>query len=1228
MKHMLFKYLKTVMLAAVLSIASSAAAEPVELFSFHTNIYEERGVSNQFTILVSTVKPMVLFVDCGNGPDFYDLETIGDTLIYCSVTEAGNVVVSGESAADAANIDYLNADGCYIDKIDITRLTELDVLQLNHNQLKDIDLSQNTKLRALYLSDNTFTKETPLVIGEKPNLIILEMQIVDWLDPDFDLTRYPMMASFDAYHCPTLTKIDPSNCKYLLQLTLEMTNVSTLDVSKNDSLRILNISETAIQEIDLTHNKKLQQLYAEHVSGTYNVGTHLNSIDVTHCPELFRFVCNGNNLTELDLSNNPYLEHLSCQRNRLTSLDLSGKEWLRQVKIDYNCFDFATLPADPGTWQDYSYQQRPMPTERSYKEGDVLDFSSRVLRDGTRTDMALYTFDVTTPDTWVRLDTTYYSYADGKVTLKKAHTDGLFVLFKNSQFMAYDLQTEPFMVKTESDYGKPTSMFTFMSGEANPRYRIGIEGATPENPKTFYIEYPDTNHELVREELTTTGSTLADATWQQTNTDAYTTLTVLVPENSIITAVGMDSLGLYSLSLDKLIALRELSLASNNLSGIDLSRNRMLQSLNLSNNAIRGAFSLAGVNDLFEKNVLGNINLSHNGITELTLNPLLSIRHLDVSYNDLAALNLADADLIYTVDVSHNRLQSLRVTYCSRLSRLDASYNNLSEIQLPSENNIEDLAISHNLFTFANLPARGNLTEEHFRYAPQQDIVIATKGPCADLSAQNISIDGAKTVFRWIKEDGSELTEGTDYTLTDGYTRFINTEAGKVYCAISHAAYPAFAGEDILKTTPMEVAGMPTNEIASFVTANDAEQVSLSLAAAQDGTALYIDWEGNDNVTQYVLGTQYRLFTATTHKDKTVRVYTYEPTEAITVFSIAGAALKSFDGSKLNDAVNISVRDAGLTGITLPTGKETLRELSLEGNAFTSIDFISPYSDLYTLAVTNNNLTSLDLSTLPGLGVVAASYNEINTVTFDNPNLWMLDLAANNIRSIDLAKAANLEQLGLAHNLLSTIDVSVLPRLKALLLNNNYFNFQTLPLPQKQYILYNYYNQAPIDVQVSHDSIVDLSSQAHVGDSVTTYTWYLGVPEWNADMGMFEGEELYEDIEYTIENGVTTFLKSFEGIMCLMTNPAFPSLYLYTDLLTVTASTGIGNVAADGVSFCVRGRDIVLTADAACPVALYTVGGLCITTTTTHAGETVLTAPAAGAYIVRAGAQACKVVVP
>ena len=1228
MKHFV-KHVKTILLAAMVAIAgNAAAAEPVELFSFHTNIYAEQGISNLFSILISTDKDMLLYVDCGAGADVYELEALTDTLIYCSVNEQGNVVVSGESAEDAAAINYLNAEGCYIESIDLTRLTNLDVLNLSHNVMKDIDLSHNDSLRAIYISDNTFTKETPLVIGNKPELVILEMQIVDWLDPDFDLTKYPNLGSFDAYHCPTLTKIDPTNCPNLLQLTLEMTNVSTVDVSKNPNLLILNISETAVKEIDLTHNTKLEQLYAEHVSGTYNVGVKLDKLDVTSCPAIGRLVCNGNNLTELDLSNAHDLVHLSCKRNRLTSLDLTNKEWLREVQIDYNCFDFATLPMNPGTWENYTYEQRPLHTERSYKEGTVLDFSNRVLRQGTTTDMALYTFDVTTPNEWVKMDTSYYSYANGVVTLKKAYTDSLFIVFANSLFLEYNLQTEPFMVKTESEYGKPTNMFSFMPAVDNPRYKIGIEGATPETPKTFYIDYYDANYQTKRDTLTTTGATLADATWQQNQSNAYNTITVFVPENTIITALALDSLGLYDLSIDRLIALRELSLENNQLYNIDLTRNRFLRTLNLSRNNLRGTFSLAGINDLFAKNVLRDINLSHNEITELTLNPLLSIRHLDVSHNAIEALDLADADSLHTADLSYNQLQSLRLTYCGVLSTLDVSHNRMNEIQLPSENNIRDLAINDNCFTMASLPLRGNISEERFIYAPQQDIVIATKGPCADLTAQDVTIDGQKTVFRWIKKDGTALVEGTDYTITNGYTRFVNTDADSVYCAISHAAYPAFAGDNVLKTTKMLVAGMPTNQIASFVTANDNDTVSLSFAANADATALYIDWEGNDNVQQYVLGTSYRLFSAVTHKDVTVRVYTYEPNEAITVFSMTGATLKSFDGSKLNDAICIRTDNAGLSSITLPTNKETLSEVGLSGNAFTSIDFLAAYPNITSLSVSENQLTSLDLSILPKLQVVGASNNAITTTKFNNPALWYLDLTGNRIAEIDFTGAANIEQMSLSHNLLKTIDVEPLSRLKALLIDANCFTFQTLPLPKSQYILYNYYNQAPLDVQVTRDSIVDLSSQASVGGYETTYTWYLGVPVWNSDMGMFEGEELYEDIEYTVDNGVTTFLKSFEGVMCLLTNPTFPNLYLYTDLLDVTGTTAIGYVTADGISVSVRGRDIVLTADAACPVALYTVGGLCITTTTTNAGETVLTAPAAGAYIVRAGAQACKVVVP
>ncbi len=1226
MKHLF----KTILFTAAVFVASSVSAANLEtLFSFHTNIYNEAGAANQFSMKIGISEPMVLYVDCGSGADVYEIDVIGDTLIYCSVTDAGNVVVSGESAADAAKIDNLNLSGCYIETIDLSRLTNLDVLDMSHNLLQSIDLSKNTKLRALYLTDNTFTKETPLVIGEKPELVILEMQVVDWLDPNFDMTKYPKLMSFDAYHCPTLTKIDPTNCPMLLQLTLEMTNVSSLDVSKNDSLIILNISETAITELDVTHNKRLQQLYVEHVSGTFNTNTRLNKLDVTNCPDIYHLIANGNNFTELDVTNNPLLIHLALRDNYLTSIDLSKQYQLSELNLDNNCFDFATLPMNPGTWATYTYPQRALPTERSYKEGTVLDFSSRVLREGTTTDMALYSFDATTPSEWVKLDKSYYTYEDGKVTLLKAHTDSLFIMFANTEFLEHNLYTEHFKVKIESDYGQPTSVLQFMPSVDNARYKVGIEGATPENPKTFYMEYYDnTQRKNIRVEQTTMGATLADASWQTTNLAAYNNITILLPENASISALGLDSLGLYSLSLDNLISLRELSVVDNSLSDLNLQRNRYLRSLDLSHNDIYGHFSLAGVNSLFEKNVLADINLSHNEITELTLSPLLALRHLDLSHNQIVELDIADVDSAYTIDVSHNQLTSLDITYGGRLQTLDASHNRLSAIVLPTNNNLTELAINDNLFTFANLPSRGHLDEAHFHYAPQADIVIAQRGPCADLSAQDVTINGTKTVFRWIQNDGTALVEGTDYTITNGLTRFINTTAGNVYCAISHVAYPAFADDNILKTTSMQVAGMPTNEIASFVTANDGDSVALSLAAGAEGTALYIDWEGNDNVVQYVLGTQYRLFDAVTHKDATVRVYTYESTETITVFSMDGATLKSFDGSKLNDAINVSVRNAGLSAITLPTNKNTLAELSLDGNAFTSIDFVSSYPNIYLLSVTNNRLTSLDLSSFASLELVSAAQNEITTVKFNNPMLWQVDLSTNYLASIDFTGAANISQLSLSHNLLKSINVEGLRSLIALQISNNYFDFQTLPLPKSQYVIYNYYNQAQLDVQVTSDSIVDLSRQAQVGDSISTYTWYLGVPEWNTDMLAWEGEELYQDIEYTLKNGVTTFLKPFEDVMCLITNPVFPNLYLYTGLLDIKPSTGLEDIMPDGLSLSVRNRDIVFTTNDAYVVTLYTIGGMQLTTTTTQAGETILKAPAAGSYLVRIGEYAYKVLVP
>ncbi len=1230
------------LLAAMASVGNLSAARHADadlqpILSFKTNIYAEQGASNSLSIVLGTTDSTYLYVDCGSGqmevevgPARYDSTStaVKGTLVECTVTQEGVVTVYG-TAADALLVDYLNADGCYITEIDLSKLTNLDILSLSHNVLTDIDLSHNNQLEILYISDNTFSKATPLTFGTKPKLRIVEIQNVEYLDPDFDMTQYPKLLSFDAYHCPTLTQIDPTACTNLLQLTLEMTNVKTLDVSKDTNLVILNISETGITELDLSHNPHLQQLYCEHVSGTYNVGAKLNKLDVTKCPEIYRLICNGNNLTELDVTNLGYLISLSCMNNNITSLDLSHCKQLSQVKIDGNRMDFATLPMVESTWEEYTYAQQKFPTERSYKEGTVLDFSKRVLRDGTTTDAALYCYKDTTPDTWVKLDSTYFEYKDGIVTLKKAYEDSLFITFANDAFEENHLYTEHFKVKTASEYGKPSLAFSFTLGDTTKaEITIAMRGASSDTPKTFYVSF---NGDTTKTAYTTTAKTLFNIVTPVTITapQAYSTCNVYMPEGEDIVGIELSEVALSSIDLTKLIGLQELDLSNDGLYNVDLRYNRWLKALNLSHNKLYGTFSLAGVNSLFAKNVLSEIELSDNNITELVLNPPLAIRGLNIANNQIEKLDLSDADSLMILYMSNNQFTSLDLTHCSALMVIEASHNELSEITLPTENHISALYIDHNRFTYENLPAHGDIAEKYYKYAPQADITIATKGPCTDLSSQAVSVGGTKTEYEWIKEDGSALVRDIDYTLTDGLTRFINTEAGKVYCRMTNEEFPAFDGNKVLKTTLIEVAGMPTNEIASFVTAADKDTVELSLTAAKEGTSLYIDWNGNGNVTQYVLGTSYRLFTApaVTHKDTTVRVYTYSAEDTIAVFSMTGASLRSFDGSKLNATRALTVQNAGLTDITLPTEKKVLTQLNLSQNNFSKADWAS-YPNLMLLAIGANQFTTVDVTANSNLLILSAGSNKISNVKLNNPNLWMLDLSENQLQSIDLSGVPALEQANLAKNYLSTIDVENLHNLIALVLNNNYFDFQTLPRPKSQYVQYYFYNQAAIDATVKDGGTIDLSRQAQVGDSLTTYKWYLDVPTWNSETSQYEGEELIEGTEYTIKNGVTTFLKSFDGVMCLMTNGMFPKLYLYTDLMDVKGTTAIDNIEADGVRITVRDHRIGVETETAQAVSLYGIDGALLCSQKAQTGERTVADVEAGAYLLTVGGKSYKVLVP
>lgn len=1212
--------------AAMLCLPATAvhAAEDEPIIVLKSSIYETYGETNSFQILLGGVKEKdYIDVDCGFGtyeqelvPATVDEEgTWSGTLITCNVSKEGVVKIYG----DASNIDVLILNGCYLTSAEFPTLTSLTILDMSHNELEGTDLTPFTKLQALYMDDNPFEVKPLVVGGNKPDLTILEMGQMTGLDPSFNLSDYPSLVSFKAWANKGLTKLDPSGCPQLQQISIDSTPVTELDVTKNASLSILNISDTGIKSIDLSKNTYLTQFYCDHLSGTINTGVQLSSLDVTNNPNLVYLYASGNGFTEIDVTKNTYLQDLYLDRNSLSSINLENNPNLINLSLRYNNFFFSTLPLPSDNWSTYEYAQNPISVARTQKVGTVLDFSDKVLRDGTTTTAKLYMTSDSDPNSLTELGEEYFTYADGKVTLLKATTDSVYVAFTNDAFpitAGRPHSTTEFIVKTEADYGQDDKVLTFRAAVASSAgtpiaFGLGISGATEQSPKKFYVDYGDGKVEY----KATSSSAPATPNVSGTNTTSGS-VTVYVPEGELVTALDIENLTLNSIDLSAMHSLGTLRLVNTGLYSIDLGWNNSLRTLEMTGNHF-SELSIRGANDAFQKNLLHDINLSNNEMTSVTLNDNFGIYNLDLSDNKLTELSFKDADNIKTLDLSNNQLTSLDLNYCTLMTKLDVSGNKLTSITLPTETALTSLDCSNNSFTFSTLPALEGLAE--YVYAPQNDITIAQKAPGADLSAHDLN---GSTVYTWKDAAGTVLANGTDYTEEGGKTKFLDKLIGtKVYCEMTN---PAFTGLT-LKTTEIEASSMPTNVFAKFTTTAD-QSGTLNLMSTVPSTPVYIDWKGDGiELEQYIVGTTYESFPVTSYKGAEVKVYSYNEECDLNIFSISGISMSAMDASKLTKLITFTVKDAGLSDIKLPASDNTLTEITLDGNNFSSID-LTRYKDLRALALNQNKFTTFDASVYPNIQVLALGDNQLASVTLDNNKLWQVSLSGNQLTDIDLSKVPNLENLSLSNNELEHIDLSVLSKLKAVLIDRNKFKFSTLPLGDS-YQMYVYGNQAELPITVT-DMKVDLSSEAVVDGTATVYRWFLGEPYTDEDTGELTGEELYVDDEYTLENGVTSFAKPFNDVMCVLTNEKFPDLTLTTPLVNVTTS-GIGGIAADGngTSVSIEGGNIKITAGAGQAVRLYGVNGQLVRSIYTTGGECVISGINPGVYVMTVGKASYKVVV-
>ncbi|ENO3701637.1 LapB repeat-containing protein [Listeria monocytogenes] len=194
------------------------------------------------------------------------------------------------------------------DSTGIEYLTGLEVLNLEDNQLKSIDVSKNLNLKELTCSNNPLAN-----LDVSKNLALEELTCSNNPLANLDVSKNLALEELTCEN-NELTQLDVSQNTALEYLYCPRNQLTKLDVSKNSALRYLACDVNQLTNLDVSQNQALENLACDN--------NELKNIDIDQALSLKELSCENNQLTNLDTTQNLALEILYCDDNQLTDLDV------------------------------------------------------------------------------------------------------------------------------------------------------------------------------------------------------------------------------------------------------------------------------------------------------------------------------------------------------------------------------------------------------------------------------------------------------------------------------------------------------------------------------------------------------------------------------------------------------------------------------------------------------------------------------------------------------------------------------------------------------------------------------------------------------------------------------------------------------------------------------------------------------------------------------------------
>lgn len=541
-------------------------------------------------------------------------------------------------------------------------------------------------------------------------------------------------------------------------------------------------------------------------------------------------------------------------------------------------------------------------------------------------------------------------------------------------------------------------------------------------------------------------------------------------------------------------------------------------------------------------------NIHKIDVTKNTKLTQLGVGHLPNSNYKLSSLDISNNPALLYLNASGNRLTEIDLSNNPELQALNIWENQLSSIDLSNNPKIREILIRDNYLNFNTLPINESLT--YYIYNPQKPVQVENEyaaGDQLDLSKEvynpkyKIGFSMFLTSSQIYQDPGTPLEEGIDYEFDKGIVKFLKAQNDSVYCAVDHEMFP----DMVLQTTRFMVRNPEDigKSSLAFEFTPDKEpdsQLLIRMAAYDPDSKVEVDF-GDGNRQGYTVSTSSSGYILGNLKGESVKVYTFPGTQ-IRELNLSSGNISSVDLTRMHGLQSLDLSDNKLTEIDL-SKNFSLQTLKINKNQLTSLE-LKDQNMLTTLDCSENRLSNL---TFGGTvrGISSLNCNSNNLGSLDVSSLYILtnlQARSNHISEMRLFNNAELTTLYLDDNDLEILDLTCNTKLNFLSITDNYFRFSTMPTNTARYFTYNRQKELLIP-SIGHT--VNLSSERSVHD-VSSDTDVATVYVWKDA----SGKKLYEGDEYTISNGVTTFLgpdyDDLGEVYCEMTNPVYSGLTLKT----------------------------------------------------------------------------------